>query len=108
MWTSIGCIAVEKTKRILTEGIVPPEKNVCQNRSNVVSIVSTSRQHPPATHLCHPPISLFKVIRRILVAKDMYKHFTLWFEPCCALCEKRRVPLHVFEHLNGEDVGEPD
>ncbi len=42
------------------------------------------------------------------MAEDVDEHLTLRFEPCRTFGEECGVTFHMFEHLDGEDVGESE
>jgi hypothetical protein len=64
--------------------------------------ISTRHRAAREEVLRHPPA--FKIIRRILVRKNMHKQLASWFESAADLCHEQRVVLHVLKELNGKDA----
>lgn len=58
--------------------------------------------------LAHPTIIVLKLVWRILVDKDVNEDLAAGFQPGGHLGKQVRIPLHVLEHFDREDVSEPE
>jgi len=56
--------------------------------------------------LAHPAIVVFKLVRGVLVDKDVDEDLALWLQPGSHFSKEVRVSLHVLEHFDREDVSE--
>jgi hypothetical protein len=76
----------------------------------VLRAAATHRGHCTTAEkvLAHPTIVIFKLVWRVLVNKHVDEYLALGLQPGGHLGKQVRVPLHVFEHFDREDVGEPD
>lgn len=65
-------------------------------------------RHRPAAEesLAHPSVVVFEFVGRVTVAEDVDEYFAGRLEPGGEFGEEGRVAFHVFEHFDGEDVGE--
>ena len=56
--------------------------------------------------LAHPTVVILKLVGCILVNEYVNKDLAVGFEPSGHFRKQVRVPLHVFEHLDRENMGE--